>query len=162
MGRVVFPGGEATRILVNDEWVDDEEMVAGIREVREEGFSDRIPTQSAQGVVSEVCSQCHSPAWETWKDSSHASAWQTMVAERTTLRPDCVGCHTTGWQIAELSYQEENVGCIACHVGQSDEHVKNPVAFPMESGGLSSCVVCHRPDHSTLFSPRGYWPPIAH
>ena len=53
-------------------------------------------------VGSEKCGECHTKAFETWKDTDHAHATDTIVQPplRSMARhfdPECLSCHVTGW-----------------------------------------------------------------
>lgn len=44
------------------------------------------------------CVDCHKPQVSFWQSTSHALAWQTLVAKGSHNDPSCVGCHSLGWQ----------------------------------------------------------------
>jgi hypothetical protein len=57
---------------------------------------------SREFVGSEKCGECHTTAFEIWKNTPHAHATDSIVEppERTMARhfdPECLSCHVTGW-----------------------------------------------------------------
>jgi hypothetical protein len=86
-------------------------------------------------VGSEKCKNCHTHAYDVWKDSAHAHAYDTLVekARRPSLRQhdaECIICHTVGFGYVS-GYENEtktahlkHVGCESCH-GPGSQHVKN-------------------------------------
>ncbi|AMV31198.1 Cytochrome c-554 precursor [Pirellula sp. SH-Sr6A] len=59
------------------------------------------PTQR-EFVGSEKCGECHTAAYDIWKNTPHAHATDSIVEppERSLPRhfdPECISCHTTGW-----------------------------------------------------------------
>lgn len=90
-------------------------------------------------VGSEKCGECHSSAFEVWKNSGHAHATESIVnpPERGIARnfdPECLSCHVTGWNPQEFfPYKTGFVqvdstphltgnGCENCH-GPGHNHV---------------------------------------
>jgi len=161
VGSLVLPSMDFERIYMNSKWLDDNSVVEMIASVREEGFKDKIPVDKKESLNSEFCMNCHQDSYDVWKDSRHAHAWETLVDRDVTLRPDCVGCHVTNWSHEDLSYSYVNVGCVACHQGDPIQHSIKPSKNTLVAS-FDTCYSCHRPDHSTLFSVKGYWPQIEH
>ena len=57
---------------------------------------------SREFVGSEKCGECHTTAFDIWKNTPHAHATDSIVEppERTMARhfdPECLSCHVTGW-----------------------------------------------------------------
>ncbi len=50
-------------------------------------------------VGSHACADCHTQAYEVWKNSPHAHATQTLVDLEPPRHfdPECLSCHVTGW-----------------------------------------------------------------
>lgn len=53
-------------------------------------------------VGSEKCGECHTTAFDIWKNTPHSHATDSIVEppERSLPRhfdPECISCHTTGW-----------------------------------------------------------------
>lgn len=90
-------------------------------------------------VGSEKCGECHTKAFETWKDTAHAHATDTIVQPplRSMARhfdPECLACHVTGWNpqsfapyrsgyesLEKTPHMVAN-GCENCH-GPGSKHV---------------------------------------
>ncbi len=91
--------------------------------------------REATYVGSEKCRRCHETAYQIWKDSPHARAYESLTrAERPSLRQydgECVVCHVTGFAYAggftdeqRTPYLRDN-GCENCH-GPGSLHVQHP------------------------------------
>jgi len=75
-----------------------------LKAVTFEGLGKRpILHQSTREFVgSEKCGECHTSAFEVWKNTPHAHATDSIVQppQRSMARhfdPECVACHVTGW-----------------------------------------------------------------
>lgn len=96
------------------------------------------PTQR-EFVGSEKCGECHTTAFDIWKDTPHAHATDSIVEppERSLARhfdPECISCHTTGWNAQDFlpyktGYESLETtphmlgnGCENCH-GPGKNHV---------------------------------------
>jgi hypothetical protein len=96
------------------------------------------PTQR-EFVGSEKCGDCHTSAFEIWKNTPHHHATDSIVEppERSMPRhfdPECLSCHVTGWNpqkvypyrtgfvSLELSNHLTGNGCENCH-GPGSQHV---------------------------------------
>jgi hypothetical protein len=86
-------------------------------------------------VGSERCKKCHEFAYDKWKNSKHAHAYQTLVdVKHPGLRQydgECIACHVTGFG-SKTGFVDDgktpklkDVGCESCH-GPASEHVKHP------------------------------------
>lgn len=164
VGEVTLPGGDARRHYMGgggfEGWDDSASLwIAGIRQ---QGFEGRRPVATGAAPDSAVCGACHTSEHAVWERSGHAGAWATLESKGEEDRPDCVGCHSVGWDPNTLTYDGENVGCLACHTGDAAMHLADPASAPLGRGDRDACASCHRPDHSLLYSPEGYWPLIAH
>ena len=90
-------------------------------------------------VGSEKCGECHTSAFEIWKNTPHAHATDSIVEppQRSIARhfdPECVACHVTGWNPGNFApyrtgYESLETtphlvanGCENCH-GPGSKHV---------------------------------------
>ena len=91
-------------------------------------------------VGSETCSDCHTTAYEIWKNTPHHHATESIVhpPERAEVQrhfdPECLSCHVTGWNPQqyfpfksgyfelEKSKHLHGNGCENCH-GPGSAHV---------------------------------------
>jgi hypothetical protein len=96
------------------------------------------PTQR-EFVGSEKCGECHTTAFDIWKNTPHHHATDSIVEppERSLARhfdPECISCHVTGWNpqkyypyktgfvSLEQSTHLTGNGCENCH-GPGSQHV---------------------------------------
>jgi hypothetical protein len=101
-----------------------------------------------------------------WRVSKHAIAYSSLVKKGGQYDPDCIGCHTVGYnyhsgfETMEGTAQLANVGCEACH-GPGSLHVNN---LQLEYGQVteSTCVGCHNEEHSKNFNLTKYENKIRH
>ncbi len=47
------------------------------------------------------CNECHKPQTEFWQGTAHSLAWQTLVKAKASNNPQCIGCHSLGYQNPE-------------------------------------------------------------
>ncbi len=99
------------------------------------------PHPSGQSFVgSQACAECHVEAYDTWKETPHFAATDSLVhpGERSEIQrhydPECLSCHVTGWNPQryypyqsgylglEESPQMHGSGCENCH-GPGAAHV---------------------------------------
>jgi predicted CXXCH cytochrome family protein len=109
-----------------------------------------------------VCGNCHVGVQTQWRQTAHASAWETLQAH-PARQAMCEGCHTTnelgnpatqvgGFKgVAHERYRD--VQCESCH-GPNLAHVQNPTRAnwplaPMTVGvnQQSGCGQCHGGSH---------------
>lgn len=146
-----------------------------------QSMARRQPTPGGAAYVgTELCKGCHQTAWESWSKSHHAHAWQTLVdAEKdpkrygwpVTAYPECVGCHTVGYEqeTGFVSYEETpqlaDVGCERCH-GPGSEHLasggKQKLGIIGGVGASVMCVQCHDFEQSPQFVYGERWKLIEH
>jgi hypothetical protein len=116
------------------------------------------------------CAACHVGAARTWSESKHAKAIRTLEMVNKQFDPDCLGCHTVGFNrtggFIDLSVSSalSNVQCEACH-GAGRQHVESGGAQKTANATLSPeaiCLQCHVGDHSPGFVFGPYWSRIAH
>jgi 2',3'-cyclic-nucleotide 2'-phosphodiesterase (5'-nucleotidase family) len=114
------------------------------------------------------CATCHAQAYEAWKGSLHAAAYETLVRAGHSLDTSCVGCHTTGYgrpggfeHPAQVGFLKE-VQCEVCH-GPGKAHVVDPRSARLSvSSGEQACRGCHSTERSPAFNYASYLARIAH
>jgi len=116
------------------------------------------------------CKACHAKQHKTWFNSRHAEAFYALQDANKAFDPDCIGCHTVGFEKQggfidpAITENMMHVQCENCH-GAARAHA--------ESGGVKAvpnkdwpkekiCMQCHVQKHSPDFSFEKYWPKIAH
>jgi len=163
-------------------YADDSELQGGFEEydseVKDLFFTnlDRMDAQKQNSpyVGAKQCESCHQKEYLTWKSTPHAHAMETLKKAKKHFDPECIQCHTVGFQ-AELKQKESsgflsnaltphlaNVQCENCH-GAARSHVKDPTRnrLPIRTP-KSQCAGCHLGSHSPKFNFKKYWTKIRH
>lgn len=118
----------------------------------------------------EPCQFCHADAYAAWRKSRHAHAFSALEDVNKSFDPDCLQCHTVGFNKPggfidlEATSSLINVQCESCH-GAGREHVKSGGTKPVANAGwkpVEMCAQCHTQPHSPSFNFDKYWPHIAH
>ena len=137
---------------------------AQIRNEYARRFASSVKGPKASEKVSSdrECKPCHAEAWSVWASTSHARAFATLLKGKADKNPECVACHSSGWnpelRLVELDQgiARPNVLCGNCH-GNTPSHAKDPKAYPMASGAdKKACLGCHTADHSPAFAFDAY------
>jgi hypothetical protein len=102
-------------------------------------------------VSYKACIECHPQVVESWKNTPHAKAFETLKTqgEEKQKNPGCLKCHVIGFDKdggfidMDLTPELKGVQCESCH-GPGRKHVEsqdpiNIIAKPDET----SCRVCH-------------------
>lgn len=144
-------------------------------------------------VGSQACGECHTKAFASWSDTPHAHATQTLVDLDPPRHydPECVSCHSTGWQPQQYvpfasgfdSLETTPLlaanGCENCHgPGSSHARAENEATLPDDemkrlrasmrlplAEAAQSCEACHDHDNSPDFERLGfdhYWQEVEH
>lgn len=133
-------------------------------------------------VGANKCKICHKGdkngnIYETWEGSAHAKAMDVLVEKGEQENPECLGCHTTGYD--KGGYGAEGmetvklgfVGCEACHGAGSDYKSKKvmvdheaSIAAGLVMPDESTCTVCHNENSPTFkgFNFEESWAKIMH
>lgn len=111
-----------------------------------------------------ACKSCHEAAWAVYEKSGHMQAYTTLRLKGQNFEPECLSCHTTGYQYKN-GYAEDpptnhliNVQCEACH-GYGTEHARDG---RWAAQARESCVICHDQKNSPDFDYVSYWEKIKH
>jgi nitrate/TMAO reductase-like tetraheme cytochrome c subunit len=119
---------------------------------------------------SQGCRQCHSAAWEKWRESTHARAIESLRKRQRENDDECLRCHVTGMEnpkaVGGFSSLKSTpwmagVQCEACH-GPGANHAQKPEARKMISGKQVDCRACHNPDNDPDFEYEQRWRKIRH
>lgn len=124
-------------------------------------------SQQPQTFVTALkCRECHISEYDSWLQTKHAQAFQSLRKDNRTTDPECVACHTTGYKLKggftseNATPQLRNVQCEACH-GSGTRHSRNPA----KGYGLvleSTCVQCHDKPNSPDFEYKTYAERVRH
>ncbi|MBI1310366.1 hypothetical protein GC176_03590 [bacterium] len=148
-----------------------------------------LPHRSGASFVgSEKCGECHTKAFEKWKETGHAKAFESLRKGRRGIPriydPECLACHVTGWDPQEIFRYESGYlnekstpqllgsGCENCH-GPGSRHIelvedekldeaRKLMRTTLEQAKNSGCYKCHDLDNSPHFDFDSYWKKIAH
>jgi len=115
----------------------------------------------ASGYIgTEKCSACHSDQYIAWKSSRHAKGLEMSSESNKDWIKNCAGCHTTGMDGPASAWNENGVGCEACH-GPGQDHMTNGGDKSKIVSGVSAdvCGRCHsrNPSGETLMSDGTGW-----
>lgn len=130
-------------------------------------------------VGGEACAACHGREHRDVLATRHAQAFATLRAAGHAADPECVVCHTTGFErtrsgdfvTADGGFRSTErtpdllgVGCEACH-GPGAWHVAGRAPIPVPTPGAGRCTQCHDPENSPAFARRfleDYLPRVDH
>ncbi|MGP0628094.1 multiheme c-type cytochrome [Nitrospina sp. 32_T5] len=176
--RVTVDGGNKTykhrMVRLDSKIPDDAEMTALHDEYNQEIealFFETLKAKRAKDrtqvyATESTCKTCHADTHETWSGSRHAHAYATLKEVNKSFDPECLKCHTTGFEkpggfISEIDTPElKNVQCEMCHGARLDHSRAPQGKFAEEARG--ACSQCHVPKHSPNFNYETYWPKIRH
>ncbi len=129
----------------------------------------QIKRSSPIGYVgSENCYECHKEEYNQWKTKRHALAFDTLVKEKHHYDPECVRCHTVGYEYEEgFRTAEEtphliHVGCEECHGPGASHAINSLVPGYGKTNGENACLPCHQKDRSPDFEYKKYREMIKH
>ena len=159
---------------LNDKVENDEEMLARVEKYKvgllEFKTAKRAEYPRTMGSDKEsylgdrACMACHEDAWKVYLDSPHRSAFASIRNKGQSFEPECLSCHTTGYQFKN-GYSDEspfnklaNVQCEACH-GYGSEHARDNKWVVQAK---DSCTMCHDQKNSPEFDYAIYWDKIKH
>jgi hypothetical protein len=114
-------------------------------------LTEVFPPREGTYVGAKKCGECHKQAFAKWTTTGHAAAYQTLAKGphtysleegRTwidrTRDPDCIACHTTGWEPQEV------LPYVSGFLPQEVAAEKNePHRFDLLQG--QQCENCHGP-----------------
>jgi hypothetical protein len=106
------------------------------------------------------CLSCHQPQHQSWMQTAHAKAFQTLEREKKSSDPGCLPCHTTGFGAPrESGANLNNVQCEACHgPGQGHPEKRKTLLKVSEV----QCHQCHNRANSPDFDYSVYREKIRH
>ena len=171
-GKVMAVSVEVTAM---DEAIEgDQEMLAKVeaykaslqafKEAKRAAYPRTFGSDQEDFLGDRSCKSCHEAAWTVYSQSGHLQAYTTLRTKGQNFEPECLSCHTTGYQYKN-GYSEDppnnrliNVQCEACH-GYGTEHARDG-KWVMQA--RESCVICHDRKNSPDFDYASYWQKIKH
>lgn len=97
-----------------------------------------------EGPVRTDCNECHESVVNYWEGSAHGQATDDPVFQEAWQEkgspPECMQCHTTGYDPETGTWKEEGIACTACHFGQTGPHPETPMPTDPSS---RMCGTCH-------------------
>jgi predicted CXXCH cytochrome family protein len=100
------------------------------------------PALTSQGQPD--CEVCHKEFVAAWKDGAHGKATTDPTFEKAWQAqgssPECLTCHTTGYDPVTNTYQSEGVTCEACHGPIPANHPIDPMPADRSA---KLCGTCH-------------------
>jgi len=117
-------------------------------------------------IGNDDCAVCHNKIFKHWENTSHASAYETLLKVEHEYDPECVECHTTGlnyftgFVTMESTPGLKGVGCESCH-GPGSAH-KETQSKDYGIVDVDGCIICHEDEHSPGFQFKDYWQKIIH
>ncbi len=112
----------------------------------------------------QLCQTCHRDQHQTWTLTNHAYAFKTLIEHGQERNPECLPCHTVGWELPggyslEQPYPHlEGVQCENCH-GRGGPHQSPDF---LKQGLEPVCISCHNPKHSLHFKFAERLPQVSH
>jgi len=133
------------------------------RAAKRQAYPRNFGSEKESFLGDRACMSCHEDAWKVYADSKHRLAFATIRNKSQSNEPECLSCHTTGYQY-QNGYDEkrpvnlQNVQCEACH-GYGSQHARDG---KWVSQAKDSCVICHDQKNSPEFDYATYWDQIKH
>lgn len=102
-----------------------EELKTEIRQVALNESTKAAPTSSERPFVAHPrqCRICHSKQYDFWATTKHASAYLVLFSKNQHFDPQCVGCHSLGFQ------QDGGFNNIARPIVSNGEPTKSKLPF---------------------------------
>ena len=165
--------GTNALVPMSDKIANDPAVKAMIDEFNQEvnklyttGTTEKVDAVTPKSAV---CNECHEEAFEVWKNTKHAKAFQTLIDKGRQFNPDCLVCHTTrfeesgGFTVTAQEKELRNVQCESCH-GDKTAHLEDPTIVSEEKPAMETCIKCHTehrcPDFEKEYSQE--WEKIKH
>lgn len=132
-----------------------EQQIAEQRARDSEARKEKIEIAYHRGGIlgAETCRTCHTPQYDGWMQTPHATAFATLAEADAWDDPECIGCHVTGVtdkrHVDDVNITPEvwNVQCEECH-GSAFQHARDGSYVGL---GEATCRKCHDADNSPEF-----------
>lgn len=114
-------------------------------------------TQGLSFYGPDYCRQCHVVAWEIWRTSRHADAFESLKLKSAEANRACWPCHSMFARDSSLAPASRQIGCEACHIFTVD-----PAKAPHPDQPSKTGCSCHTAKYSPEFDFKVYWDKIKH
>jgi 2',3'-cyclic-nucleotide 2'-phosphodiesterase (5'-nucleotidase family) len=151
------------RLIPLTDNIADEPLVKGEIEtyyasLRQDVEQTALMTSDKPFQGGDTCIACHEQAYNQWRETPHARAFQSLVNDNEGDHPECLSCHTTGYgQITGYRNLQKtdhltDVQCETCH-RVSVTHLLKPenTVGRVEKVSERLCITCHTPVQSSDF-----------
>lgn len=105
--------------------------------------STRYQEGAAPEGSEEACKSCHGEIYEQWTDSMHSQAATDLVFQRAWKKegspPECLTCHTTGFDLESGTWEEDGIACSVCHAPEAANHPEEIMPTDASSDACGSC-----------------------
>ena len=100
----------------------------------------------AESTPGRQCADCHGDIQDHWQEGAHGQATVDEVFVQAWQEkgesPECLTCHTTGFNSATNSYEAQGVTCDACH-SLVENGPNHPEQIMTTNYDAASCGNCH-------------------
>ncbi len=164
---------KATLIALDTSYADDPTIRDIIKKYADELIKIKEQQKQSQlgewggsppGVVVEPhyvgmanCKGCHTKIYDFVEGTKHVKAYETLREKERQFEPDCIGCHTTGFNkpggFTNVLAADNLLGvqCEDCH-GPGSLHITDNKKYRMQNlTAEANCVTCHTPDNDNNF-----------
>ncbi len=151
------------------EWYNDYNAKVKAAYLAEAEIKKALASGERDYLGAESCASCHQSQFDSWQSTKHATAFSTLENVGKSFDPDCIVCHTVGFDQGGfidfvMTPELMNVQCENCH-GAGKAHVESTgeqATVNQQMPPLARCQQCHVGSHSPDFKFEAYWPKIAH
>jgi len=126
----------------------------------------RAKPGEAEYVGQEKCIDCHQEAFDFWKTTPHAHAYESLLKRHRQYDTACIACHVVGYEkpggtcdIAQTAGRE-NVQCESCHGAGSLHAEEGDDKLIAQKVPERQCLTCHDPENSPHFNDATYRPQV--
>jgi hypothetical protein len=96
----------------------------------------------------QTCQSCHGDTFDDWAQSMHGRATDNRAFllewKRQGSSPECMSCHTTGYDPHTGDWAADGITCEVCHGPAPDDH---PQSIMPTNDSASDCGSCHVDTH---------------
>ena len=111
--------------------------------VSEASVSYQEEPAAEEAAQEEDCQSCHGEIHDEWTDSMHGQAATDLVFRRAWKEegnpPECLTCHTTGFDLETGTWEQDGVACEACHAPEVANHPEEIMPTDASSDACGSC-----------------------